>query len=148
MRAALRAASILLGLVWVWGAVTLVVQPDHAYELVVRVVGEPPRSKVVYALWAAVEGGLGAAMLAGACRGLLASAAALGALSAVLVDAQSRHGGTLKCGCLAFVPGEDVGTAIARNAVLGALALGLGVAALVIDRRARGAAADAGRATA
>jgi hypothetical protein len=144
---ALRAASALFGVMWVWGAATLVTRPDDAYELVARAVGHPPWPKAVYAVWAAAEGGLGVAMLAGAVRGYGATGAALAAMSALLLEVRARSGGDLPCGCFALLPQEGVGAAITRNLVLAVIALALAGFAAVSDRRARRAAAAAGPAT-
>jgi hypothetical protein len=149
--AAVRVASAAFGAMWLFAAASKALAAEDAYEFAALATGGEPPAKLVFALWTALEAGLGAAMLLGAMRGFLATAAALGAATWALVRVREQFGGDVACRCFAAVASTSVDEALTRNAWLVAAALASAVVAWVSARppRARGpgAPADAGPAT-
>lgn len=146
LRPTLRIGCALLGGMWIVAAASKAIDPGAAYEFTARAVGGGATAKALVSATAAGEALLGALMILGAARGLVATAIGLMAATGALVHVRATFGGSVRCGCLALLADSSVDQAIRRNAWMLA-----GVAALFailwLSRRARevpGAAAESG----
>lgn len=121
IRLAGRSVRVLLGFLFLWGAVHKAYEPQDAYRLVATVLPWAPPVSVVRG-FIAVEWALGSLLLFGyhARRLLAVSVFLIAALTAVLFYAKSQ-GFTGNCGCLGIQSG--VSDAITRNGVLSAITL-------------------------
>ena len=145
-----RAGVALFGVMWLWAAASKAAGPEDAYEFTARLVGGGDPAKAVLVLWAALEAGLGAAMLFGAMRPLracIATAAGLAGATAALLVVKHQWGGSVRCGCMALLADGSVDAGITRNIWFLAAVVVLGGLAFVSDRRDRGAPADSGPGT-
>lgn len=143
-----RVGAAVLGAMWLVAAASKAADPGSAFEYAARVAGGGTPPKVLATATAAAEAFLGTAMLLGALRGFVPTLAVLAAATASLLHVRATFGGSVKCGCLALLADSSVDQAIRRNGWLAAVTAALLVLDVVSRRRARGAAAGSGPATA
>lgn len=146
-----RIASALLGLMWLAGAASLVVNAEAEHDFAAMALGAGGLApKVAVSVAAALEAALGVAMLAGAIRGFVPTLAGLAAASGALVAFRSRFGGRWRCGCMAIVADATIDESLVRNGCVFAATAALLVFGWISARRARSspdAAAASGPAT-
>lgn len=128
------AGGVLLGATWLLAAAAKLAKPYAAFELAVHAApaGTPVKPFLIAAI--AAEAALGTAMCLRVVRGFGASLCGVGAATVVLLAARAEGGPGLSCGCFGPLFGESLDGALARNAVLAALHVGL----LVVARRGTG----------